>query len=467
MNALVWFRRDLRSHDHAALAQALQTAKKVYCVFIFDTNILGALASAHDRRVDFIHQSLLELDQNLDQLSRISGGAGSGIWVRHGRPQDWIPKLAQALKITQVYTNRDYEPDARLRDREVAQTLKSMGIEFLDFKDQVVFECDEVMTQTGQPYRVFTPYRNAWRVHLDQAFPQTHEVDAKNLAAKPAHESIPSLSQIGFEETGLSQWGIHPGESGAQQTLEEFLPKILQYQEARDIPAIAGTSRLSVHLRFGTLSIRQLVHEALQYSGDGANTWLNELIWRDFYHMILWHAPRVVNESFQPQYRDLKWDHRPEWFSAWCQGKTGYPFVDAGMRELLQTGFMHNRLRMVTASFLTKHLGIDWRLGERHFAAHLNDYDLAANNGGWQWAASTGCDAQPYFRIFNPETQSKRFDPEGEYIKKYVPELAQVSSRWIHAPWSREGIVTEDQYPRPIVDHKEARERSLKRFGRD
>jgi deoxyribodipyrimidine photo-lyase len=468
MSALVWFRRDLRCEDHAALSQALQSSAKVYCVFVFDTDTLGLLENPRDRRVDFIHQSVLELDQSLNRLSLEAGGTGSGLLVRHGRPQEIIPQLARELGITRVYTNRDYEPDARLRDREVAQTLSQLKIEFLDFKDQVIFERDEVMTQTAQPYRVFTPYSNAWRARLNLDFPQNHEVaaHARHLAPRMAEETIPSLQQLDFEATGLSELGIQAGESGAQALLESFLPHMAQYHEARDIPSTPGTSRLSVHLRFGTISVRQLVQETLHQNGPGASTWLNELIWRDFYQMILWHAPQVVTESFQPQYRTLKWDHRPEWFSAWCQGKTGYPFVDAGMRELLQTGFMHNRLRMVTASFLTKHLGIDWRLGERHFADHLNDYDLASNNGGWQWAASTGCDAQPYFRIFNPEAQSKRFDPEGLYIKKYVPELSHLSSRQIHAPWSKEGLVSEKEYPRPIVDHKLARERTLNRFGK-
>jgi len=473
-SALVWFRRDLRHFDHAALHHALRQADRVHAVFVFDTDILDALPSRQDRRVAFIHASVVELDAALDALSRAAGGAGAGLIVRHGSALDCIPRLAAELGVSKVFANRDYEPAAIERDLAVARQLDAVGIGFADFKDQVIFERDEVLTQTGRPYSVFTPYRNAWLRQLDdfQLRPYPVEKYAARLASKPAAETLPTLADVGFEPTNLSELRLPTGMRGGRQLLDDFLARIDGYRQARDFPAVKGVSYLSTHLRFGTVSIRELAALAHRHGGEGAQTWLSELIWRDFYQMILWHHPQVVDHAFRREYDRIAWDDAPELFAAWCEARTGYPIVDAAMRQLNQTGYMHNRLRMIVASFLTKDLGIDWRLGERYFAAQLNDYDLAANNGGWQWAASTGCDAQPWFRIFNPVTQSQKFDPQGRFIRRYLPELAGVPDKFIHAPWTLSPI---DQavartrigvdYPAPLVDHAQARERTLARFG--
>ena len=473
-SALVWFRRDLRSFDHAALYHALRFAQRVHCVFVFDTAILDALPSRRDRRVEFIHGSLAELDAALNTLAQQAGGASAGIIVRHGRAQDEVPRLALELSVDKVFANRDYEPDAIVRDSQVAQQLAAQGIGYEDFKDQVIFERDEVLTQAGKPFSVFTPYKNAWLKAVDAFQLRSYAVGqyAHRLAPKPVGESLPALADIGFERTNLGEVSMPLGMSGGRQLFEDFTKRIERYKRARDFPALKGVSYLSTHLRFGTVSIRQLAAHAHQQGGEGAQTWLSELIWRDFYHQILWHHPRVVAHAFRPEYEQLQWDEAPALFAAWCEARTGYPLVDAAMRQLNQSGYMHNRLRMVVASFLTKDLGVDWRLGERYFAEHLIDFDLAANNGGWQWAASTGCDAQPWFRIFNPVTQSTRFDPEGRFIRRYVPELARVPDTFIHAPWTMGGI---DQtacrtkigvdYPAPVIDHAVARERTLARFG--
>ncbi len=473
-SALVWFRRDLRSFDHAALYHALRFAQRVHCVFVFDTAILDALPSRRDRRVEFIHGSLAELDAALNTLAQQAGGASAGIIVRHGRAQDEVPRLALELSVDKVFANRDYEPDAIVRDSQVAQQLAAQGIGYEDFKDQVIFERDEVLTQAGKPFSVFTPYKNAWLKAVDAFQLRSYAVGqyAHRLAPKPVGESLPALADIGFERTNLGEVSMPLGMSGGRRLFEDFTKRIERYKRARDFPALKGVSYLSTHLRFGTVSIRQLAAHAHQQGGEGAQTWLSELIWRDFYHQILWHHPRVVAHAFRPEYEQLQWDEAPALFAAWCEARTGYPLVDAAMRQLNQSGYMHNRLRMVVASFLTKDLGVDWRLGERYFAEHLIDFDLAANNGGWQWAASTGCDAQPWFRIFNPVTQSTRFDPEGRFIRRYVPELARVPDTFIHAPWTMGGI---DQtacrtkigvdYPAPVVDHAVARERTLARFG--
>jgi deoxyribodipyrimidine photo-lyase len=459
--ALVWFRRDLRDHDHAALAAALAEARQVYCAFVFDSEILEALPAKHDRRVHFIHASLHELDAAL----RARGG---GLIVRHGRATEEIPALARELGVATVFANRDYEPAAKARDARVAEQLLADGIAFHSSKDQAIFDGDEVLTQAGKPFSVFTPYKNAWLKRLTTAdyaaWPSGGALAATTLAG------IPELAQIGFAATDLAKLGIQPGMSGAKTLWNDFADgRIEHYASRRDFPAIKGVSYLSVHLRFGTLSIRELVRHALAVKADA---WLNELIWRDFYFMILDHFPRVVGHAFKPEYDVIRWADRPEAFAAWCAGRTGYPLVDAAMRQLNHCGWMHNRLRMVVASFLTKDLGLDWRLGERYFAEQLNDFDLSANNGGWQWAASTGCDAQPYFRIFNPITQSEKFDPEGRFIRRYVPELAGVPTKKIHAPWQMGrveqealGVLIGRDYPAPIVDHASAREETLARYG--
>lgn len=472
--ALVWFRRDLRHFDHAALHHALRHAQKVHCVFVFDRDILDALPSREDRRVGFIHHAVTELDAALDALARVTGGRGAGLIVRHGRAVEEIPRLARALGVDQVCANRDYEPAAITRDSRVAEALAADGIGFVDFKDQVIFERDEVLTQGNTPFSVFTPYRNAWLKKLDSFFVQAYPVEkhAGALAPKPEGERIPALDELGFGAGNLAELRMPLGGTGGRALFEAFKGRIDRYKRTRDFPAVKGVSYLSTHLRFGTVSIRELVAYAWQHGGEGAETWLSELVWRDFYHMILWHHPRVVETTFKPEYARVQWDDAPELFAAWCEARTGYPLVDAAMRQINQTGYMHNRLRMIVASFLTKDLGVDWRLGERYFADHLIDFDLAANNGGWQWAASTGCDAQPYFRIFNPVTQSEKFDPEGRFIRRYVPELERVPKKFVHAPWTMGGI---DQsaagvrigadYPAPVVDHASARARTLERFG--
>jgi len=465
--ALVWFRRDLRLDDHAALHQALRDHARVFCAFVFDRAILDPLPR-RDRRVEFIRHALAELDAAL----RERGGA---LIVRHGHATEEIPRLAAQLGVTAVYASRDYEPAAVARDATVAEALRRVGgAEFFDFKDQVIFERDELLTQAGKPFSVFTPYKNAWLRKLagSALAPWPIEGLTDRLAAPPRDGGLPTLAELGFEGTDLAGLRLPLGMSGAQALFRDFIERIDAYGDRRDFPALRGPSYLSAHLRFGTISIRQLAAFAHGHGGRGAETWLSELIWRDFYQMILWHRPDVVAHAFKPEYDAIRWDEAPELFAAWREGRSGYPLVDAAMRQLDATGYMHNRLRMVAASFLCKDLGIDWRRGEGHFAEKLLDFDLAANNGGWQWAASTGCDAQPYFRIFNPVTQSEKFDPAGKFIRRYVPELARVPDRFIHAPWRMTaaqqqecGVIVGRDYPAPVVDHAAARARTLARYG--
>jgi deoxyribodipyrimidine photo-lyase len=452
--ALVWFRRDLRDFDHAALAAALRGHARVHCAFVFDTDILAPLPR-QDRRVEFIRRALIELDAAL----RARGG---GLIVRHGRAAEEIPRLAAELGVAAVHANRDHEPFARQRDAAVAGALAADGRAFHDHKDQTIFERDEVLTQGGTPFAVFTPYARAWRARLAPADLAPHECTAgpEQFAVAPA----PTFDVPGFAP---AEPGIPCGMSGGARLFDDFLARIDRYHATRDFPALDATSGLSPHLRFGTVSIRALVAAAhargLLPDGKGAEVWLNELIWREFYQMVLWHRPDVVEHAWKRGCDALVWDDAPGLFAAWQAGRTGYPLVDAAMRELAATGRMHNRLRMVSASFLVKDLGIDWRRGAAHFAAHLLDYDLASNNGGWQWCASTGCDAQPWFRIFNPVTQSEKFDPRGAFIRRHVPELKDVPDKFIHAPWRM--AAPPAAYPPPCVDHAAARERTLARFA--
>jgi deoxyribodipyrimidine photo-lyase len=460
---LVWFRRDLRVADHAALAAALRSCRRVHCVFVYDRAILDALLAdglRADRRVEFIHAAVEALDEAL----RERGGA---LTIIHGMAADAVPALARQLGVDAVFANTDYEPYATARDTAVARALAEQGRRLALLKDQVIFEKSEVMTGSGTPFSVFTPYRNAWMKRLGAADLAAHEADFAALAPPDGPPARPTLADLGFAPTNLSELRLPLGESGARELLDDFMARIDAYRATRDFPAVRGPSYLSVHLRFGTISVRELVRRARAHASEGAATWLSELVWRDFYQMILWHHPHVVERAFRPEYDRIAWEtgaQAEEHFHAWCEGRTGYPIVDAGMRQLNTTGYMHNRLRMITASFLTKDLGIDWRRGERYFAQRLNDYDLAANNGGWQWAASTGCDAQPYFRIFNPVTQSEKFDPEGGFIRRYVPELAALDASRVHAPWLAPAPPL--SYPAPLVDHAEARALTLQRYQR-
>lgn len=475
---LVWFRRDLRVQDHPALHQALRQCAQVHCVFVFDTDILDALPRA-DRRVEFIQAALLELDQ---QLRTLSGHAAGGLIVRHASARTEIPALAQALGADAVFTHHDDEPAALARDAEVRTALTLQCRAMHTFQDHSIFERTELLTQGGTPYTVFTPYKNAWLRRLDAARLADHAVQpyAQALVHRPASycQPVPSLADLGFAPAGLAQLRLPTGSSGAQQLLDDFLQRIHHYATARDFPALKGPSYLSTHLRFGTISIRQLArtaHALASQGNTGAASWLNELIWRDFYFQILANYPQVVQRSFKPAYDAIEWETGPQaeaQFAAWCQGRTGYPLVDAAMHQLNQTGYMHNRLRMVVASFLTKDLGLDWRWGERYFAQQLNDFDLAANNGGWQWASSSGCDAQPYFRIFNPISQSQKFDPDGKFIRRYLPQLAQLPTAALHAPWlarplelQQGGVVLGQTYPLPVVQHDAARLRTLARYA--
>lgn len=465
--ALCWFRRDLRIEDHAALYHALKAHSQVHCVFVFDTDILDSLNKKDDRRVEFIWHSVTELRDEL-------GKYGGGLIVRHGRALEEIPRLAAQLKIQAVYVNHDYEPQAIARDQALGATLAEDRVDFFSYKDQVIFEKDEVLTQAGRPFTVFTPYKNAWLKKLDGFFLKAYPVEkyVRHLAQARDEIFLPGLPQMGFRATNLLQLGIKPGVSGAQVTLRDFLPRMAAYKARRDFPGTKGVSYLSVHNRFGTISIRELARIAAAEHNEGAGTWLAELIWRDFYFNILYHFPHAAERAFKAEYANLKFENDKYKFQAWCEARTGYPIVDAAMRQINATGFMHNRLRMIVASFLVKDLLIDWRWGEKYFADNLNDFDLAANNGGWQWAASTGCDAQPYFRIFNPVTQSEKFDPDGKFIRRYLPELQGLSSEAIHAPWlassvdlASAGIVLGKQYPAPIVDHAAARVKALAMYG--
>jgi deoxyribodipyrimidine photo-lyase len=462
--ALVWFRRDLRNHDHAALHHALREAGAVHCAFVFDTGILDALPR-EDRRVEFIWHALEELAAALESR-------GGALQVLHGDPRECIPALARDLGAAAVYVNHDYEPAAIARDADVARRLAAAGGVLHTFKDQVVFEKDEVLTREGRPFTVFTPYKRAWLAKLDAASTGAHPVERhRDALARVDAPPRPSLEAIGFRRTNLTRMQLPTGMSGARRLLREFLNRIDDYHERRNFPAVRGVSYLSVHLRFGTISIRELVREAGARAGDGAQTWLSELVWREFYFGILYHFPHVVGQAFRRDLDALAFEDPPGHFEAWCEGRTGYPLVDAAMRQLNQSGYMHNRLRMVAASFLAKDLQLDWRRGEAWFARQLNDFDLAANNGGWQWSASTGCDAQPWFRIFNPVTQSQKFDPGGKFIRLYVPELASVPDAFIHAPWTMSpveqrasGVLIGKDYPAPIVDHAEARLATLQRY---
>ncbi|HTN47368.1 MAG TPA: deoxyribodipyrimidine photo-lyase [Flavipsychrobacter sp.] len=424
---IFWFRRDLRLEDNAGLFYALKQPDPVQPVFIFDTAILSELEDRQDKRVLFIHAAITRLQNELRQM-------GSTLDVRIGKPVAVFKELVNTYSIGAVFFNHDYEPYARERDSEIYSFLQSENITVHHFKDQVIFEKNEVIKSDNTPYTVYTPYANKWKSQLNDFYLRSYpSASCLHRLYKQAELPLPSVDQLGFEEAATD----FPAAA-----FDEKL--IADYHQTRDFPATDGTSKLGLHLRFGTISIRRLARFALKTNA----TYLNELIWREFFQMILWHYPDVVAQSFKKDYDNIRWRNQEQEFEAWCKGETGYPLVDAGMRELNQTGYMHNRVRMVTASFLCKHLLIDWRWGEAYFAKKLLDYDLASNNGNWQWAAGSGCDAAPYFRVFNPTLQLKKFDPQLKYVKRWVPEFGT------------------NKYPAPIVDHDMARKRALEVYGK-
>jgi deoxyribodipyrimidine photo-lyase len=422
--SICWFRRDLRLFDNVALYHALKDKYPVLPVFIFDTNILEKLPDKKDKRVFFIYHSLEELNSILKKN-------GSSLYILHDTPLAAFEKLCDGFSVKAVFANHDYEPYATERDKAVSNFLKDKNIPFHTYKDQVIFERSEVMKPGGQPYTVFTPYSKTWKQKYAEEKPAAFQTSEYFLNFVKVHPfAIPSLKELGFEKPAM----IIPG-----PTIDEQV--IRHYHETRNIPAITGTSHLSIHLRFGTVSIRQLAELAKQLNEQ----WLNELIWREFFMMILFHFPRVTDQCFKKKYEHIQWRNNEREFELWCKGETGYPMVDAGMRQLNETGWMHNRVRMVVASFLTKHLLIDWRWGEAYFADKLLDYELASNNGNWQWAAGSGCDAAPYFRIFNPSEQVKKFDPEMKYIKTWIKDYRP-------------------DYLPPVVEHDYARKRALQLY---
>ena len=420
--SIFWFRRDLRLKDNHGLFQALESGKKVLPIFIFDEDILDLLENKSDKRVDFIVQALQTLNSFLKSKNK-------GIKIFKGKPLEIYKKLTENYEIEAVYCNEDYEPYAIKRDQEIADFLASKNINFHQFKDQVIFHKDEIVKADKKPYTVYTPYSKLW----------LNEFQKVDLQGFPSEKKLDNLLEIPFEELKIEDIGFQKTDL-AFEVPEADLHIIKTYEETRNFPAVKGTTQLGVHLRFGTISVRKLA----KIAKENNLTFLKELIWREFFMQILYHFPKVVNHSFKTKYDAIPWENNPEFLEKWKAGKTGFPIVDAGMRELNATGFMHNRVRMITASFLIKHLLTDWRIGEAYFAEKLMDYDLSANNGNWQWCASSGCDAAPYFRIFNPDEQQKKFDPDFKYIKKWIPEFGT------------------KYYPKPIVEHKKAREKVLK-----
>jgi deoxyribodipyrimidine photo-lyase len=426
-NCIFWFRRDLRLDDNAGLYRALKSGMKVIPIFIFDKHILDKLDDKKDLRVKYIHDAILNLQKEFAKYN-------CNLQVFYGEPSKIIEKLITTYSLKAIYTNHDYEPYAKQRDEAIEKLLKQNNATLFTYKDQCIFEKSEVVKDDGLPYTVFTPYSKKWKLKLTdyyiKPYPVLKYINALHKGL--ANEPIPTLANMGFEniETNFPK-----------NFVEDNI--IQNYHDTRDIPSKLGTSRLSVHLRFGTISIRKLAKQAIALN----EKYLNELIWRDFYMQILWHFPHVVKGSFRPVYDEINWRNNEQEFEAWCQGNTGYPIVDAGMRELNTTGWMHNRVRMIVASFLTKHLLIDWRWGEAYFAKKLIDFDLSANNGGWQWAAGSGVDAAPYFRVFNPALQTDKFDKQLVYIRKWIPELDSFD------------------YPKPIIQHELARKRCLEVYA--
>ncbi len=451
-HSICWIRRDLRVHDHHALSESLN-AGTTTVVFVFDTHILKKLEDTSDRRITFIHESLEEIEKELQKK-------GSSLVILYGKPEEEIPKLAEKLKVKAVHVNRDYEPYAKKRDEAVKKKLEKSGIDFFQYKDSVFFEGREILNGSDAPYKVFTPYKNNWLHQFESTRKSVpdYACNLKNLRKFENPESLQKkdwYKEIGFKKNPPILTG---GTKIALKRLEDFISRMNDYKDARNFPAVDGTSSLSVYIRFGNLSVRDMIRVAISKRSEGAATWLSEIIWRDFYQMILDQFPHVAVGSFKPEYDKIDFIGPDAHFKKWCEGETGFPIVDAAMRCLNETGMMHNRLRMIVASFLVKILLVDWQKGEKYFAEKLLDFDLASNNGGWQWSSSSGCDAQPYFRIFNPYTQSEKFDPEGIFIRQWVPELISLSNKNIHRP----EIV--DGYPSPIVSYELNRLKALKMY---
>jgi deoxyribodipyrimidine photo-lyase len=459
---VVWFRRDLRLHDHPALAAALRDGARVVPLFVFDEGLLRGRWPAPNR-VWFMREAVGSLAADLEER-------GARLCLRLGRPEGVVPAFAEEVGASAVYVSRDYGPYGRARDSRVARALEQRDIRFAAKRGTLIHEPEEVETGDDRPFTVFSPYRRRWEaLPVREALPVPGRIPVPDALMVGR---MPSLATLGCD--GPTARDIpEPGERAARARLDAWVRGgLAEYDERRDLLADDGTSRLSQDLHWGLLSPVEVLARA---GGDGAGaaTFRSELCWRDFYHQVLWHTPRVTREPFQAQYHDLRWESKPEYVEAWRAGRTGYPVVDAAMRQLVALGWMHNRARMITASFLTKHLLTDYRIGERFFMEHLTDGNIAANNGGWQWAASVGTDAQPYFRIFNPTLQGQRFDPDGDYVRRWVPELIDVPTKYIHAPWTmpdatqREaGCLIGKDYPEPIVDHKQARELALALFGK-
>ncbi len=422
-HTIFWFRRDLRLHDNKGFFHALKASSNVIPLFIFDTDIIDSLPK-NDARVEFIHKTLVDINKQLEKNK-------GHMYIFHGKPIEIFHRLIQDTDVEAVYTNKDHEPYGIERDKKIADFLESKNISFHSYLDHLLFEKDEVLKNDGNPYTVFTPYKNkCYDVFKAEKHLQNYESEKQlQSISVPRKKDLPGLKDLGFHPSGIN----FPEKEYSTQIIPE-------YDKTRDYPSRKGTTRLGIHLRFGTISLRKLAKYALKHN----KTFFHELLWREFYAMILWHFPHVTNNSFKPKYDKIEWHNNEENFRKWKMGKTGYPIVDAGMRQLKETGYMHNRVRMITASFLTKHLLTDWRWGEAWFAEKLLDYELSSNNGGWQWSAGSGCDAAPYFRIFNPHEQLKKFDKDFQYVKQWVSE------------WNS------DQYPEPMIDHKYARERCLR-----
>lgn len=471
-NALFWFRRDLRIHDNTGLYYALKECDSVAPIFIFDKSVLEQLPS-QDKRIDFIWKCIATLKEEFR-------GLGSDLIVKYGYAESEIVSLAQKYHVDAIYANEEYEPKTRQRDAIVAEQLQPLGIEFKTYKDNVIFSPNQILNNAQQPYVTYSQYKTSWKKKISSLDYKSYQLnDYIDHLAQFVSTEFPTLESMGFDGNLLDDIKLEPGSWGAQILFQRFKEKIIpHYKLLRDIPFSGGVSYLSVHNRLGTISIRYLISEVMKLIAilndsrkESCEVWLDELIWREYYVQLMYHFPKLAYEPFKSGFEDFPWENNPHFYLAWCNGKTGYPLVDAAMIQLNTTGYMHNRLRMLVASFFTKHLLIDYKLGEDYFAAKLLDFDLSANNGGWQWAASTGCEAQSYLRIFNPVKQSEKFDTEARFIKKYLPIFKNVPAQYLHEPWLYEkqlndfGIKLGTDYPVPIVDHEERRKNALQVFN--